>query len=117
MGMYEYNSDFGCTPMEYRQQIDSLIGALGLIGSPSDLPGCDVIRLATQFIYDAQQRPSRREIAAMALQGLLGNASIVGYKASYAELFETLSEMAEKSADALIERLNADPAEGANNGN
>jgi hypothetical protein len=59
----------------------------------------------------------RELIAAMALQGLLGNASIVGYKASYAELFETLSEMAEKSADALIERLAADPAEGANDGN
>ncbi len=57
----------------------------------------------------------REEIAARALQGLLGNASIVGYKASYAELFETLSEMAVKSADALIERLNADPvAEGLN---
>jgi hypothetical protein len=51
----------------------------------------------------------------MAMQGLLGNASVVGYKSNYAELFETLSEMAEKSADALIERLNADPvAEGVN---
>ena len=60
----------------------------------------------------------RELIAAMAMQGLLGNASIVGYKASYAELFETLSEMAEKSADALIARLAADPvAEGANDGN
>ena len=58
---------------------------------------------------------TKRELfAAMAMQGLLGNASIVGYKASYAELFKTLSEMAEKSADALIERLSADPAEGAN---
>jgi hypothetical protein len=59
----------------------------------------------------------RELIAAMAMQGLLGNASVVGYKANYAELFETLSEMAEKSADALIERLNADPAERANDGN
>jgi hypothetical protein len=59
----------------------------------------------------------RESIAAMAMQGLLGNASVVGYKANYAELFETLSEMAEKSADALIERLNADPAEGANDAN
>jgi hypothetical protein len=57
----------------------------------------------------------RELIAAMQMQGLLSNASIVGYKASYAELFETLSEMAEKSADALIERLSADPvAEGVN---
>jgi hypothetical protein len=58
----------------------------------------------------------RELIAAMAMQGLLSNASIVGYKASYSELFETLSEMAEKSADALIERLSADPTEGANDG-
>jgi hypothetical protein len=55
----------------------------------------------------------RELIAAMAMQGLLGNASVVGYKANYAELFETLSEMAEKSADALIARLSADPVEGA----
>ena len=59
----------------------------------------------------------RELIAAMAMQGLLGNASVVGYKANYAELFETLSEMAEKSADALIERLNADPAEVAKDAN
>ena len=68
--------------------------------------------------YVAGGLTKRELIAAMALQGLLGNASIVGYKASYAELFETLSEMAEKSADALIARLAADPvAEGANDGN
>jgi hypothetical protein len=64
--------------------------------------------------YDPEWGLTKRElIAAMALQGLLGNASVVGYKANYAELFETLSEMAEKSADALIERLAADPAKGA----
>jgi hypothetical protein len=57
----------------------------------------------------------RELIAAMAMQGLLGNASVVGYKANYAELFETLSEMSVKQADALIERLSADPvAEGVN---
>ena len=69
--------------------------------------------------YEPEWGLTKRElIAAMAMQGLLGNASIVGYKASYAELFETLSEMAEKSADALIARLAADPvAEGANDGN
>jgi hypothetical protein len=61
---------------------------------------------------------TKRELfAAMAMQGLLGNASVVGYKANYAELFETLSEMAEKSADALIERLTADPVAGVNDGN
>jgi hypothetical protein len=108
MGMSEYNPDFGCTPMEYRQQIDSLIGALGLIDSPTGMPGYEVIRLATQFVYDAQQRPSRREIAAMALQGLLSNKNQEGYWGDFAE-------RAVKAADALIERLNADPvAEGVN---
>ena len=107
MGANDYNSDFGCTPMEYRQQIDSLMGALGLIDSPSDLPGFDVIRLATQFIYDAQQRPSRREIAAMAMQGLLAGHPI--YDPS------GVARTAVAYADALIERLNADPvAEGVN---
>ena len=106
MGMNDYNSDFGCTPMEYRQQIDSLIGALGLIESPSDMPGREVIRLATQFIYDAQQRPSRREIAAMAMQGLLSDPNVC-------MAFDTVAAMAVRAADALIERLNADPAEGA----
>jgi hypothetical protein len=82
---------------------------------PSNPTGEDVFTLAARAIEDAQQKPSRREIAAMAMQGLLSNASIVGYKASYLELFDTLSEMAEKSADALIERLSADPiAEGLN---
>ena len=106
MGMNDFNSDFGCTPMEYRQQIDSLIGALGLIDSPTDLFGPRVIRLATQFIYDAQQKPSRREIAAMALQGLLSNNNQEGYWGDFAE-------RAVKAADALIARLAADPvAEG-----
>ena len=66
--------------------------------------------------YEPEFGLTKRElIAAMALQGLLGNASVVGYKANYAELFETLSEMSVKQADALIARLNADPvAEGLN---
>ena len=106
MGANDYNSDFGCTPMEYRQQIDSLIGALGLIDSPTDLFGPHVIRLATQFIYDAQQRPSRREIAAMAMQGLLATPG------EY-EHAKTIAQWAVDQADALIERLNADPAKGA----
>jgi succinate dehydrogenase/fumarate reductase-like Fe-S protein len=106
MGANDYNPDFGCTPMEYRQQIDSLIGALGLIDSPTDLFGPHVIRLATQFIFDAQQRPSRREIAAMAMQGLLSCPS-------YIQTVEVLASTSIKAADALIERLNVDPAEGA----
>ena len=110
MGANDYNSDFGCTPMEYRQQIDSLIGALGLIDSPTDMPGNEVVRLATQFIYDAQQRPSRREIAAMAMQGMLSNSRFdLGPR--------LIAEGAAQYADALIERLNADPVAGVNNGN
>jgi hypothetical protein len=108
MGMNNYNPDFGCTPMEYRSQIDSLIGALGLLDSPTDLTGHDVIRLATQFIYDAQQKPSRREIAAMAMQGLLAS----GDKSTGAD---GRAYHAVRHADALIERLSADPvAEGVN---
>jgi hypothetical protein len=108
MGANDFNPDFGCTPMEYRQQIDSLIGALGLIDSPTDLFGPHVIRLATQFIYDAQQKPSRREIAAMAMQGMLADP----YNS---EQFQVIADEAVKAADALIERLNADPvAEGVN---
>ena len=109
MGMNDFNSDFGCTPMEYRQQIDSLIGALGLIDSPTDLFGPHVIRLATQFIYDAQQRPSRREIAAMAMQGLMSSRNLQGVA------FETVAQISTMAADALIERLSNDPvAEGVN---
>jgi hypothetical protein len=105
MGTDDFNPDFGCTPMEYRQQIDSLIGALGLIDSPTDLFGPHVIRLATQFIYDAQQKPSRREIAAMAMRGLLAGAPIYDPNG--------VARTAVAYADALIERLAADPvAEG-----
>jgi hypothetical protein len=108
MAANDFNPDFGCTPMEYRSQIDSLIGALGLLDSPTDLTGHDVIRLATQFIYDAQQRPSRREIAAMAMQGLLGDPEESG-------VYATVADVAVKYADALIERLSADPvAQGVN---
>jgi hypothetical protein len=57
----------------------------------------------------------RELIAAMAMQGLLSNSSVIRSSLSYSELFETLSEMSVKSADALIERLAADPvAEGVN---
>jgi hypothetical protein len=110
MGANDYNSDFGCTPMEYRQQIDSLMGALGLIDSPSDLPGCDVIRLATQFIYDAQQRPSRREIAAMAMQGLLARPEEGRQFPIHINVAEAIAY-----ADELINQLSKNPiAEGLN---
>jgi hypothetical protein len=108
MGMNDYNSDFGCTPMEYRQQIDSLIGSLGLIESPSGMPGYEVIRLAIQFIHDAQQRPSRREIAAMAMQGLLADSRFI-------QPAEVVASASIRAADALIAQLGADPvAEGVN---
>jgi hypothetical protein len=95
--------------MEYRQQIDSLIGALGLIDSPTDLFGPHVIRLATQFIYDAQQKPSRREIAAMALQGLLACPT------NFNQPVEVIASTSIRAADALIEQLNDAPvAEGLN---
>ena len=111
MGMNDYNPDFDCTPAQYHGSLSKLWLALG----NRNPTGEDVFTLAARAIEDAQQRPSRREIAAMAMQGMLGNASVVGCKANYAELFETLSEMSVKQADALIERLNADPvAEGVN---
>lgn len=110
MGMNDYNSDFGCTPMEHRQQIDSLIGALGLIDSPTDLFGPHVIRLAAQFIYDAQQKPSRREIAAMAMQGMLANSNLVNGSTT-----SLIADWAVNHADALIERLAADPVAGGVN--
>jgi hypothetical protein len=111
--MNDYNSDFECTPEQYHAGLHMLWNVLGNRNPANE----DIFTLAARAIEEAQQKPSRREIAAMAMQGLLSNASIVGYKASYLELFDTLSEMAEKSADALIERLNADlVAEGANNG-
>ena len=112
MGGNDYNSDFGCTPMEYRQQIDSLIGALGLIDSPTDLFGPHVIRLAAQFIYDAQQKPSRREIAAMAMQGLLANP---GFREDV--VHGRVAKMAIDEANNLTYHLNADPAEGAKDDN
>jgi hypothetical protein len=107
----EYNFDFECTPEQFKPGIVRLWNALGNRNPKTE----DVFTLAARAIEDAQQRPSRREIAAMAMQGLLSNTSIIKSKGSYLELFDTLSEMAEKSADALIERLAANPvAEGVN---
>ena len=107
---YDPHPDFGITPAQYHAGLSKLWDALNM---PSNPTGEDVFTLAARAIEEAQQKPSRREIAAMALQGLLSNSSVIKTKGSYLELFDTLSEMAEKSADALIERLNADPAEGA----
>jgi hypothetical protein len=100
---YDPHPDFGITPAQYHHGLSKLWDALNM---PSNPTGEDVFTLAARAIEDAQQRPSRREIAAMAMQGLLsrsgGHSSIV-------------SEFALKHADALIKRLNADPvAEGLN---
>ncbi len=57
--------------------------------------------------YEPEWGLTKRElIAAMAMQGLL---------TCFADNHK-VAEMAVKQADALIERLAADPAEGANNG-
>ena len=99
MGMYEYNSDFETTPAQYKGQISRLWLALGPVKNPTNE---DVFTLAARAIEDAQQRPSRREIAAMALQGMLANPN-VRLKPN------TMSKWAVNHADALIARLNADP--------
>jgi hypothetical protein len=59
--------------------------------------------------YNPEFGLTKRElIAAMAMQGLLANNNQEGYWGDFAE-------RAVKAADALIERLNADPvAEGVN---
>jgi hypothetical protein len=99
MGMNDYDPDFNCTPAQYHGSLSKLWLALG----NSNPTGEDVFTLAARAIEDAQQKPSRREIAAMAMQGLL---------TCFADSHK-VAEMAVKQADALIERLNADPAEGA----
>jgi hypothetical protein len=103
--MYEYNSDFETTPAQYKGQISRLWLALGPIKNPT---GEDVFTLAARAIEEAQQRPSRREIAAMAMQGMLADPNM-------SQDFKSAAGFAVGAADALIARLNADPvAEGVN---
>jgi hypothetical protein len=52
----------------------------------------------------------RELIAAMAMQGLMSSRNLQGVA------FETVAQISTMAADALIERLSADPAEGANDG-
>ena len=65
------------------------------------------------YFFPEQYNPefglTKRElIAAMAMQGLLANPNVC-------MAFDTVAAMAVRAADALIERLNADPvAEGVN---
>jgi len=101
----EYNFDFECTPEQYRAGLHMLWNVLGNRNPASE----DVFTLAARAIEEAQQKPSRREIAAMAMQGLLSNSRFdLGPR--------LVAEGATQYADALIERLNADPAEGVTDG-
>jgi hypothetical protein len=70
----------------------------------------DIFTLAARAIEDAQQKPSRRQIAAMAMQGMLANSNLVNGSTT-----SLIADWAVDHADALIERLSADPvAEGVN---
>jgi hypothetical protein len=102
---YDPHPDFGITPAQYHHGLSKLWDALSM---PSNPTGEDVFTLAIRAIVEAEAKPSRREIAAMALQGMLANPN-VRLKPN------TMSKWAVNHADALIARLNADPvAEGVN---
>jgi hypothetical protein len=102
---YDPHPDFGITPAQYHAGLFKLWGALNM---PSNPTGEDVFTLAARAIEQAQQKPSRREIAAMAMQGMLSCPEGSG-------VYAAVADAAVKYADALIERLNADPvAEGLN---
>jgi hypothetical protein len=62
--------------------------------------------------YEPEFGLTKRElIAAMAMQGLMSSRNLQGVA------FETVAQISTMAADALIERLNADPvAEGATDG-
>jgi hypothetical protein len=105
MGANDYNSDFGCTPSQYHGQLIRLWNALGPIKNQANE---DVFTLAIRAIAETEAKPSRREIAARAMQGMLADPDIH-------ERFEVIADEAVRAADALIARLNADPvAEGVN---
>ena len=101
---YDPHPDFGITPAQYHAGLSKLWDALDM---PSNPTGEDVFTLAARAIEDAQQKPSRREIAAMAMQGLMSSRNLQGVA------FETVAQISTMAADALIERLSADPKEGA----
>jgi hypothetical protein len=64
------------------------------------------------YKYDPEFGLTKRElIAAMAMQGLMSSRNLQGVA------FETVAQISTMAADALIERLNADPAEGAKDAN
>jgi hypothetical protein len=96
---YDPHPDFGITPAQYHHGLSKLWGALNM---PSNPTGEDVFTLAARAIEDAQQKPSRREIAAMAMQGLLACPN-------FNQTVEVIASTSIRAADALIEQLNADP--------
>ena len=102
---YDPHPDFGITPAQYHAGLSKLWDALNM---PSNPTGEDVFTLAARAIEDAQQKPSRREIAAMAMQGLLATPG------EYVNA-KTIAKDSVEQADALIERLSINPvAEGVN---
>jgi hypothetical protein len=102
---YDLHPDFGITKEQYHAELLKLWDALNMSSNPT---GEDVFTLAARAIEDAQQKPSRREIAAMAMQGMLSNPTFGCHR-------NVAAQEAVKYADALIERLAADPvAEGIN---
>ena len=104
---YDPHPDFGITPAQYHAGLSKIWNALGKMNPTNE----DVFTLAARAIEDAQQKPSRREIAAMAMQGLLATPG------EYVNA-KTIAKDSVDHADALIERLNADPvAEGVADGN
>jgi hypothetical protein len=105
---YDPHPDFGITPAQYHAGLSKLWDALNM---PSNPTGEDVFTLAARAIEESQQKPSRREIAAMAMQGLMSSRNLQGVA------FETVTQISTMAADALIERLSADPVvEGVDNG-
>ena len=104
MGVHDLNADFECTPFEYWARVDALWDAIGVT---KDRAGKDVFVFAIRAIEEAQQRPSRREIAAMAMQGLLACPT------NFNQPVEVIASTSIRAADALIEQLGVDPvAEG-----
>jgi hypothetical protein len=113
MGANDYNFDFECTPEEFKPGLARLLNALG----NTNPKGEDVFTLAARAIEDAQQKPSRREIAAMAMQMFLQQTKLLFLGPEFHDReVSAIASVSVKMADALIERLSADPAEGANDG-
>jgi hypothetical protein len=105
---YDPHPDFGITPAQYHHGLSKLWDALNM---PSNPTGEDVFTLAARAIEDAQQKPSRREIAAMMMQGMLADP---GFREDV--VHGRIAKMAIDEANNLIYHLNADPVAGVNNG-